>query len=215
MKAIFVTVFFACLISCKNDQNKTDSQSGPGAGIATVKKGTKPPENGPDIIENIRKEYNILHGQMEAKQFKTSDFTYDCNNEISGKAIYYSEQGDIRVIEHSYAEHDHFSGIVQYFIKNGKVFFIYREETVWNFDGGTPEKPVTKDDTTETRIYVENDQPVQCLEKMYSIRSNTAAKPSPDNIPGKEVSCNIGELMKAYQSLINSKDQKGEVRKCL
>ncbi|MBV8326750.1 hypothetical protein [Chryseobacterium sp.] len=213
MKIKCLTFVLVCFIACKNDQNKTGLQSSQVSADSSIVR--KNSEAVPNAIEEIKKEYAILHSQLEANKFKSSTFTYDCDNEISGEIKYYSDQSEIRVIEHSYAEHDHFSGSERYFIKNGKVFFIFKEDTEWSFDGGTPEKPITRDDITERRVYLQNGQPIKCLEKKYSIRSNTPTPPSPDGIPGKEVICNTTALMKTYQSLINNKNQTGAVKKCL
>lgn len=214
MKTIFFSIIILFAASCKNDKEKTVSENLVLTGSSTVKKDTVRTEKSSDPIEEIKKEYAVLQTQLKAKKLSSKSFNYNCNDERSGKVTFYSDQKEIRIIEHSYDEYSHFGSTEQYFIKDGNLFFIFKEDTAWNFDGGTPEKPITKDDITESRIYIQNNKPIKCLEKQYSIRSNAAEKPSPEKIPGKEVQCNTDELMKTYQSLLKNKDQKGEI-KCL
>jgi len=211
MKAIFFAVSLLFIFSCekeKTHQNKSDEAN------KSIVRNDQQQNSTTSSIDQIKKDYAFLQTQLESKKISSSKFTYDCNEEPSGEVVFYSDQGEIKVIEHFFAEHSHFSGSEKYFIKDGKLFFIFRQETVWNFDGGTPEKPITKDDITETRIYIHNDKPLKCIEKKYSIQSNQKEKTVPDNIPGKEVQCGINELLKTYQSLLKHKDQKGAIQ-CL
>ncbi|KAA2223101.1 hypothetical protein [Chryseobacterium sediminis] len=209
MKVLFLTASLFLVCSCKNDKavKSTPMTS------SVVEKDSTQINTTEDPIDRIKKEYAALQAQLETKKLSQSKFTYDCNDEPSGEVTFYSDKNEIKVIEHFYAEHSHFSGSEKYFIKDGKPFFIFRQETVWNFDGGTPEKPVTKDDITETRIYLQNNKPLKCLEKKYSIKSDQKGKTA-DNIPSKEIPCNIDELLKTYQSLLKHKSQKGSIQ-CL
>lgn len=200
-------------MSCKKADNRETPLPSSKADSSAVKKVSEQTDPS-DPVDDIKKEYNRLHALLEAKKFTTKGFTYNCNEEPSGEVTFYSDKNEIKMIRHSYAEHSHFSATEQYFIKNGKPFFIFREEAVWNFDGGTPEKPITKDDITETRIYIQNGKPIKCLEKKYSIRSDGSEKPDPSKIAGKEIPCKIDDLMKTYGLLIKNKDQKEE-KQCL
>lgn len=217
MKTLFLTAALLLSFSCKKDQNKTVLPEPVSNDSLAVTKDTTQAEqieNISDPIEEIKKEYAVLQGQLEAKKLGFKGFTYNCNEEPSGEVKFYSDKDEIKVIEHFYAEHSHFSATERYFIKNGKPFFIFREETVWNFDGGTPEKPITKDDITETRIYLQNDKPLKCLQKQYSIRSDNKQKNVADQTAGKEIKCSVDEVLKTYHSLLKNKDRKGEIQ-CL
>ena len=210
---MLIAAILLLAVSCKNDKDKAAHTTSVSTDSMIVKKDS-PQQNTDDPIAEIKKEYGMLQAQLEAKKLRSNGFTYNCNEEPSGKVTFFSEKGKIKVIEHFYTEHSHFSASERYFIKNGEPFFIFREETVWNFDGGTPEKPITKDDITETRIYLQHNKPLKCLEKKYSIRSDSKEKSISDQISGKEIQCNTDELLKTYQSLLKHKDQKGEI-KCL
>ncbi|KXH78259.1 hypothetical protein [Chryseobacterium kwangjuense] len=217
MKTIFFTAILLLSFSCKKDRNKTVLPEPVSNESLTVTKDTVQvgqAVNHADPIEEIKKEYAVLQGLLEVKKLDSKGFTYNCNEEPSGEVRFYSEKDEIKVIEHFYAEHSHFSATERYFIKNGKPFFIFREETVWNFDGGTPEKPITKDDITETRIYLQNDKPLKCLQKQYSIRSDNKQKNIADQTASKEMKCSVDEVLKTYHSLLENKDKKGEIQ-CL
>ncbi|KFF19741.1 hypothetical protein [Chryseobacterium sp. JM1] len=209
MRTLFLAAGLAFIFSCKNHKDKTALKTSASKDSLIVKK-----DSTTDPIEEIKSEYSSLQKQLESKKLTSTGFTYNCNDERSGKVRFYSDQKEIRIIEHSYDEYSHFGSTEQYFIKDGNLFFIFKEDTGWNFDGGTPEKPITKDDITESRIYIQNSKSIKCLKKQYSIRSNATEKPSPDKIANKETQCNTDELMKTYQSLLKNRDKKGEI-KCL
>ena len=213
MRALLLTASLLLIFSCKNEKDQTPHKESISKDSLVMKKDSVKTSTSEDPIDQIKKEYAALQTQLEAKKLGQSKFIYDCNDEPSGEVTFHSDKNEIKVIEHFYAEHSHFSGSEKYFIKDGKPFFIFRQETVWNFDGGTPEKPVTKDDITETRIYLQNGKPLKCLEKKYSIKSDQKEKTT-DNIPSKEVQCNIDKLLTTFQSLLQHKDQKGQI-KCL
>lgn len=214
MKTLLLTASLFLVFSCKNEKNKTINKGSVSKDNTVIKNDSLQASTVEDPIVQIKKEYAVLQTQLETKKLNSSQFTYDCNGEPSGEVIFHSDKDEVKVIEHFYAEHSHFSGSEKYFIKDEKPFFIFRQETVWNFDGGTPEKPVTKDDITETRIYLQNNQPLKCLEKKYSIKSDQKEKTASDTIPGKEIQCSVDELLKNYQSLLKHKDQKGAIQ-CL
>lgn len=214
MKILVLTAGLLLFVSCKNEKDKIILKKSISRDSSTAKKDSVKTNTTEKPIDQIKKEYAVLQAQLETKKLSSSKFNYDCNDEPSGEVFFYSDKDGIKVIEHFYAEHSHFSASEKYFIKDGKPFFIFRQETVWNFDGGTPEKPVTKDDITETRIYLQNNQPLKCLEKKYSIKSDLKEKTAPDTIPGKEIRCNVNEILQSYQSLLKHKDQKGS-KQCL
>ncbi|SFN37018.1 hypothetical protein SAMN05421594_2395 [Chryseobacterium oleae] len=214
MRTLFLAAGLVFIFSCTNDKDKTALQTPLSKDSLAIKKDSKQIKNAVDPIEEIKSEYSKLQKQLESKKLTSTDFTYNCNDERSGKVTFYSDQKEIRIIEHSYDEYSHFGSTEQYFIKDGNLFFIFKEDTGWNFDGGTPEKPITKDDITESRLYIHNNKSIKCLEKQYSIKSDATEKPTPDKIPNKETQCHTDELMKTYQSLLRNKDKKGET-KCI
>ncbi|WBX97251.1 hypothetical protein [Chryseobacterium gambrini] len=212
MKILFFTLNFLAIVSCKKESTG-NIQNNSGTDNATINKVSEKSNDTITSIEDIKKEYATVNNLLSAKQLDSTKFTYNCD-EKEGEVILYYENKDLRMIKDSYAEHSHFSSSTKYYVKNNSVFFIFKEETVWNFDeGGTPEKPETKDDINEKRIYVLNNKAIQCLEKNYTIRSKGNNR-NPDSIPNKETKCDIAELMKNYNLILKNKDRKGEIN-CL
>lgn len=162
-------------------------------------------------VEDIKQEYARLNKLLEFRKLDSSGFSYNCNDEITGDVVFYYERGALRSVKHFYAEHSHFSSSEQYFIRNNQVFFIFKQDVSWNFDGGTPEHPITKDDITEKRIYMNGNTPLVCLEKQYSIRSEGSRNPDPDSVSNKEVPCDIKDLMSTYGSIRRHEKEKKEI----
>lgn len=212
MKILLFTLSFLAIVSCKKENTETIQNNSVADNTATMTV-SKKPNDSITSIEDIKKEYAAVNNLLSAKQLDSTKFTYNCD-EKEGEVILYYENKDLRMVKDFYAEHSHFSSSTKYYIKNNRVFFIFKEETEWNFDeGGTPEKPETKDDINEKRIYVLNDKAIHCLEKNYTIRSKGNNK-NPDSVPNKETKCDIAELMKNYHLILKKKDRKGEIN-CL
>lgn len=212
MKILLLTLSFLAIVSCKKENAET-IQNNSGIDNVTINKSSETLNDSITSIEDIKKEYAAVNNLLSAKQLDSTKFTYNCD-EKEGEVVLYYENKDLRMVKDFYAEHSHFSSSTKYYVKNNKVFFIFKEETEWNFDeGGTPEKPETKDDINEKRIYVLHDKAIQCLEKNYTIRSKGNNK-NPDSVPNKETKCNISGLMKNYHLILKNKDRKGEIN-CL
>ena len=214
MKTLLITLGLITMTSCNKDVHSDARKT------QAVAKDSLSAKNNPETpqddtiksVEDIKKEYASLNTLLASKKLDSSSFTYNCN-EREGEVVLYKQDGRIRMVKDFYAEHSHFSSSTQYFIKNDQVFFIFQDETSWNFDGGTPEKPETKDDITEKRMYILNNKAVQCLEKKYSVRSK-GNNQDPNKTASRKTICDISELMKNYQLILKNKDKKGEL-KCL
>ncbi|SDR12634.1 hypothetical protein SAMN05421664_3679 [Chryseobacterium soldanellicola] len=210
---ILLSVLSLCLIISCHKETKTKLQNKSSEGIGNLKKDSAKIQNDSiKTVDDIKKEYSILNTLLTSKKLDSTSFNYNCD-EREGEIVLYYQNKKLKIVKDFYSEHSHFSSSTKYFVNNDHVFFIFKEDTSWNFDGGTPEKPITKDDITEKRIYLQNGNAIQCLEKEYSIRS-VGNNPDPDKITNKETKCDIGELMKNYQSILKNKDKKGEI-KCL
>ncbi|RZL05697.1 MAG: hypothetical protein EOO89_25835 [Pedobacter sp.] len=86
------------------------------------------------------------------------------------------------------------------------------KRTSWAFDSG-PEGS-TKDNVTEQRMYLVNEQPVKCLEKKYTIRSAAASNPKPEEVANKPTACNSAPSeLKKYKILF--KYNKGKQPACM
>lgn len=211
MKTTILLLSLVFITSCKKETNKTADQHSSDT-LASVPKTSSVKENKVLTVEDIKREYGILNAELSKGKLDSAGFKYECD-ERSGEVTFYSDKEGLKVVKHFYAEYSHFSSVENYFIKNGTPFFILKEDTSWNFDGGTPEKPETKDDITEQRIYLQNGKVIKCLEKNYTVKSS-GSNPDPAKIANKEIQCSGEELLKMYKSLMKNKEKKGEI-KCL
>ncbi|WP_027379417.1 hypothetical protein [Chryseobacterium daeguense] len=212
MRILLTCLSLALFISCKKEKNKSIQKDDAKDSLTIKKESVEVKKDSITSVNDIKKEYAAVSTLLEAKKIDSTAFKYNCD-EREGEVVFYYQDKNLKAVKHFYAEYSHFSSSTQYFVKNDKVFFIFKDETVWNFDGGTSEKPETKDNIKEQRIYVLNDKAVQCLEKSYSIKS-AGDNQNPNTIANKETKCDISELMKTYQQLIRNKNKKGEI-KCL
>ncbi|SHE39340.1 hypothetical protein [Chryseobacterium takakiae] len=213
MKNILTVLSLIMIISCKKEDAK-----------AIKKKQSEDPainnntslitrDDSIKTIDDIKKEYASINSMLISKKLDSTQFSYNCDEREGEVTLYYKDK-KLAAVKDFYAEHSHFSSSTLYFIKNEQVFFIFNDETVWNFDdSGTPEKPETKDDIKEKRIYILDHKPVQCFEKNYSVSSKGNNK-NPQTISNKETKCDIAELMKKYQLIVKNKDRKGGIN-CL
>ncbi|MFL9832731.1 hypothetical protein [Chryseobacterium terrae] len=207
MKKLILLPSFILLFSCENKKKDTDSNLQSDSLQTFSAKDSLHTNNSPQSLEEIKTEYTLLNNQLIAKKLDSANFDYECN-EVSGNVVYYSENGELKSIKHFHGD-SHFSSVENYYLKNGKPFFIFQEETVWNFDGGTPEKPETKDDVKEKRFYYVNDQLISCRDKKYTIRTKNQSKP--ENVSdGESKNCNDSELRKTFEILIKNQNKKGK-----
>lgn len=213
MKNILTVLSLIMIVSCKKEDAKAiekkqfeDPAINNNTSLITRDDSIK-------TINDIKKEYASINSMLISKKLDSTQFSYNCDEREGEVTLYYKDK-KLAAVKDFYAEHSHFSSSTLYFIKNEQVFFIFNDETVWNFDdGGTPEKPETKDDIKEKRIYILDHKAVQCFEKKYSVRSK-GNNTDPKKISNKETKCDIADLMKKYQLIVKNKDRKGGIN-CL
>lgn len=213
MKKLLILPCFIFLFSCENKKKeKTNIQNSSSDSFQAVSKndsvnGNRIPEN----IEEIKTEYALISNQLNSKKLDSTSFNYECE-ERSGSVVFYTSDGKLKSIKHSFSEYSHFSSVEQYYLKNDSLFFILKQDTSWSFEGGTPEKPETKDNIEEQRIYVVNGKAVDCHEKKYTIKSASANNPVPEKIQNvKSEKCSFPELQKTFALLIKNKEKNGKI----
>ena len=213
MKSILNPLIYSCLtaavlISCTSKPANTVAQSPANLNTDTTKV-AKPAiiqYNPPKTTEEIKVAYQYITAQLSNKALDSTTFEYNCNNEKSGTVTFYTDHSQLRLIKHNYSEYDHFSSSDSFFVTGDKLFFVYRKTIVWSFESG-PEGS-TKDDVTESRNYFINEKPVKCLEKKYTIHSQSPEKPKHDQISSKEVSCKETPTLLAQYKLLLSYQHK-------
>lgn len=215
MKKLFLISGFIAIISCKKEnQQKTVENSNP-ADSLNIQSNVDSLRSQNDLssIDGIKKEYDLVNSKLTTKTLDSVSFKFECE-ERSGDVVYYSEKGTLKAIKYFTAD-SHFSSVEKYFISDDQPFFVFKDETVWSFDGGSPEKPETKDEVTQQRIYLANNKIIQCLEKKFTIKSSVANKPNPETIPNNEnKNCSANEVLETFELLIKNKGKKGSI-KCL
>lgn len=200
-------------ISCKKEKSETLQNKSSDNDTVTLKNDLKIQNDSVKTIADIKTEYARLNNLLISRKLDSTKFNYNCD-EKEGEITLYFQDKKLAAVKDFYAEHSHFSSSTTYFVKNDQVFFIFNDETVWNFDdGGTPEKPETKDDIKEKRIYILNNKAVQCFEKNYSLRSK-GNNTNPESITNKEIKCDIDGFMKTYQLILKNRNKRGDI-KCL
>ncbi|MEN4762420.1 hypothetical protein ABEG63_18975 [Chryseobacterium sp. C39-AII1] len=207
MKIVITTLCLALVISCQKESNSAIKNK-PSKDSLTVKNDSTQSNENPQNIDEIKKEFALLNNKLLAKELDSTGFDYNCE-EIEGDVYFYYENKSLKMVKHFFSD-SHFSSVTKYYVKNDKVFFIFKDDTLWQFDGGTPEKPITKDSINQQRIYLQNDNPIQCLEKNFIIRS-AGKNVDPETVPNKEGKCDVKELMKTYQTILKNKDKKDKV----
>lgn len=215
MKKALLISGLLLIFSCKkeNEQKTVDNSSSSDSLNLKSNVDSLNTKNALNSVDGIKKEYNLLNSKLLAKKLDSVSFKYECEERL-GNVVYYSENGTLKVIKHFTAD-SHFSSTENYFINDNQPFFVFKDDTVWSFDGGTPEKPQTKDDVTQQRMYFSDDKIIQCLEKKFIIKSSSATKPNPENIPNIESkNCSANEVQETFALLLKNKDKKGSI-KCL
>jgi len=215
MKKLFLISGFIMFISCKKEnQQKTVENSNPADSLNIHSNvDSLRSKNNLSSIDGIKKEYDLVNSKLTAKTLDSASFRFECD-ERSGDVVYYSEKGILKAIKY-FTSDSHFSSVEKYFISGDQPYFVFKDETVWSFDGGSPEKPETKDDVTQQRIYLSNNKIIQCLEKKFTIKSSATNRLNPDTIPNKEnKNCSLKEVQDTFALLIKNKDKKGST-KCL
>lgn len=121
-------------------------------------------------IEHIRDVYKET--MAKKSDFKTKIKNINCPDYPENGTIsyYYSSSGQLRLIEKETDDGGHASESAQFLVEDDRLIFYFGSRSSWSFaDGGTLEKPNTRDDNSETRHYYKNEKPIRCLSKSYSI----------------------------------------------
>jgi hypothetical protein len=148
-------------------------------------------------VESIQTSYSNIVSKAAGGRLDSISFKYSCHGEKSGTVTYFTEKGQLRLIVHRYNEYDHYSAVDRYFVKDSTLFFAITNSVTWAFEDG-PEG-ATIDNISEKRVYLVSGQPIRCLEKKFSVRSQAKDNPSSETVPNREVECPAaGTVMKPF-----------------
>lgn len=201
------------LTACNNPkENKVDSIKD--SGTAPASSETEPVATVPKTIKEIKSLYTKTATQLEKGSLGSVACKYNCNNERSGTVTYFSQDGSIKMIKHSYSEYDHFSATDQFFVSADTLYFVYYNRTTWSFEANKAAEAATKDDITEQRFYIANNEAIQCLEKKFAVRSHLPNQPTSANVANKVMKCkNVKSLQNEFNKLLAF--QKQDNKNCL
>ncbi|AHM62795.1 hypothetical protein D770_22750 [Flammeovirgaceae bacterium 311] len=212
---MFYFVALCSLLSCREKSNTTAVEES----IPTELTGAE--ESAPayaatspaiETIEDIREAYASVVSKIESNSMDSTYFGYNCNGEKSGNVRYYSENGQLRMIRHTYNEYSHHSATDHYFVKDSTLFFVHFNRMSWSFDSQAQDPQATKDKTTEKRFYIIDNQPVKCLEKSYTTRSAAADNPQAETVANKEVNCpSLDPVLESYRLLVQHRHQQDSI----
>lgn len=214
MRILFHLIILSLIISCTNSR-KSPSVEEPAAGepVDTMSKSPIISSRIPHAVKNvedIKKEYDYVVTKINNNGMDSTSFTYNCHDEKKGTIVYYLDNDDLRMIKHTYYEYSHFSATDSYFVKDSSLFFVYFNRVSWSFDPHGKGVSDTKDDITESRFYIIDNNPVMCLEKKFTIRSSENT--SPNMASNEEVVCSsLQPILKEFRLLVKYKSQKKSV----
>ncbi|MFD2825899.1 hypothetical protein ACFSYG_05405 [Leeuwenhoekiella polynyae] len=163
-------------------------------------------------IEDIKKEYSRLTQLLKTKDLDSTSFTYNCNGEKSGTVVFFSDTTGLKVIRHAHNEYSHFEAADLYYLRDEVPFFVFSTNTTWSFSGGTADAPQTTDNVVENRFYLLNGEPVDCLRKQYSIKSDEANPVNPNTITNQKTDCKaIEDYLETYKLLLKHRETTSEI----
>lgn len=152
----------------------------------------------PSDIAAIRKAYTQINNAVST--LDSTSFTYTCY-EQQGTVTYFAQNDELMLIRQHYGEASHRTADRLYYLAEGDLFFAYYKTLDWVFDseGG---QGATRDRIQEKRYYVIDEEPVQCLQKEYVIRSTAKENPVPENVVNVETDCSAAkELIEDFNKL--------------
>ncbi|MEJ6981553.1 hypothetical protein WG906_13890 [Pedobacter sp. P351] len=205
LPCLLCLMFFSCgQPGGNNDKPGLDTSSVPSKSdsVTAIKN--------PATVEEIRKLYAELNGKLHGGKLDSASVKYDCSGERTGTVTYFSENGKLTIIRHTYSEYSHFSAMDQYFISDDELFFAHLTGVSWSFESGKAAIGATKDNITEKRLYMVREKPLLCLEKSYVKRSHSSDNPRPESVESRQVDCkSLEPVLKDFGKLMAFKNSSG------
>jgi len=208
--AVVYLIVFMTLVSCKESTTSSENSTSVGAATPLVTTQTDSFEVQRDLkdVADIKKEYTYVTSRIESSRMDSASFNYNCNDEKKGTVTYFTENGQLRMIKHAYNEYSHFSAVDNYFVKDSTPFFVLQRRLAWSF----VDEKQTKDDVTENRVYIIDQKPVKCLQKEFTVYSNTKDAPQANTVANKEIKCSSLEpISKKFGLLLKYINQREDL----
>jgi hypothetical protein len=185
--AIVYLIAFMTLVSCQESTTSSEHLTLVGATTPLIITQTDSFDVLRDLknVEDIKKEYSYVTSRIESSRMDSASFNYNCNDEKKGTVTYFTENGQLRIIKHAYNEYSHFSAVDNYFVKDSAPFFVLQRRLAWSF----VDQQQTKNNVTENRVYIIDHKIVKCLQKKFTVYSNTKDAPQANIVANKEIKC--------------------------
>ncbi|UOB18004.1 hypothetical protein [Abyssalbus ytuae] len=216
-KIIYSLLLTVVLSACNSNTNKKEETDKTDTEII-AEENPKAVQESPQKIDNveaIKKGYMSITDKIATSELKQTSFEFDCAGEQVGKVTYYWDGNELKMIEKIYGEYSHRNATEQYYISNGKPYFIYTKITDWSFDSDSGKEGATKDNVQEYRYYIIDEKLVKCLKKEYTIRSAALENPDPNTINNATINCpGNEELLEPFKKLFNYREQSAKIQ-CL
>lgn len=109
-----------------------------------------------------------LYAKIDAAESaKTETITFALKDDpLEGTITRRSYEGGFSAIQVSYTAGDHGGSDQSFYFKGEDLFFIFTEDSSWQFaEGSTDEKPKTMDTLTQSRYYVKGGKIIQVLQR--------------------------------------------------
>lgn len=206
---IYLAVIITCF-SCKESSKSSKESTSEEQTTTNTEFQNIPSEALEDLknVADIKTEFAYITNKIESGNMDSNAFEYNCHDEKKGKVTYYSEKGQLRMIQHTYIEYSHFSATDEYFIKNDSLFFVFNNHRLWSFVNQNQ----IKDDVTESRFYILDHKLVQCLEKKFTIISNDQDSQKSPAVSNKEIDCPSFEpISKDFELFVKLRNQKEDL----
>lgn len=214
---LYLAMLASVLFSCRQNQTAQETQQDAQQHTqpdtqADTQQDTQPipdsarassEKQAPESIEAIKQAYASTMDQLQAHALDSVIVEYNCDNERQGQVVYYSQEGELALIEHRYAEYDHHSATDSYFVRDSSLYFGLFSKVSWMFVA----QELTQDNFTEQRTYIIGEQAVRCLEKQYIILSDQPGKRQKET-QNEVIPCSdIGEVLSDFKKILAFKDQ--------
>ncbi len=208
MKRTILLLVSVLLFSCKDQKANNHAVTENSAEIEH--------EKSPEIqaLSIIKNQFSEIEQLRKNAKLDTTSLTYNCYNERAGRVTFYSENDSLRLIEHQYNEYSHHEATNRYYVENDKPFFIFYNRLDWSFDGQSQNENDTKESISETRIYLNDEKVLKCLQKNFEKRSEE--KKSSDSIPNSVTDCDKYEdYYNEFSKLKSKQGENGPIKGCL
>ncbi|MEJ2882206.1 hypothetical protein [Pedobacter sp. GR22-6] len=121
MKNYIYTTCCLLLLACGQSQNSTVQNPVQKDSVSVVTESVESHSN-PSSVSEIKNAYAAINDKLQRKRLDSVSFKYDCEGERTGTVTYFSEQGRLALIKHSFNEYSHFSAVDQYFVRQDSLF---------------------------------------------------------------------------------------------